>query len=95
MHGEIDGGTSNGSIRFNGTFDGGSESKLRTSNASITVTVGEHANVRVDAETSNGDMDVEIPLDASTRRNERVVGDIGDGDATLKLRTSNRSITIR
>ena len=93
--GEIDGATSNGRIEFSGTLEDDSENKLRTSKGSITINVGEDANVRVDAETSNGDVNVEIPLDAATIEDDRVVGDIGDGDATLQLRTSNGSVTIR
>ena len=95
VHGEIDGATSNGRIVFSGTFEAESSNSLRTSNGSIRINVGEHANVHVDAETSNGDVDVEIPLDAETRQDDRVVGDIGDGSASLRLRTSNGSITIR
>ena len=34
-------------------------------------------------------------LDAATLRDDRVVGDIGDGSTPLRLRTSNGSITIR
>ena len=94
-HGEIDGRTSNGPIEFSGSFDDGSTNSLRTSNGNITINVGEQANVHIDAETNNGDVDVEIPLDAATLSDGRVVGDIGDGSASLRLRTSNGSITIR
>ena len=95
VHGGIDGRTSNGRIEFSGSFNDGSTNSLRTSNGSITINVGEQANVHIDAETNNGDVDVEIPLDAATLSDERVIGDIGDGSASLRLRTSNGSITIR
>ena len=55
----------------------------------------EQANVHIDAETNNGDVHVEIPLDVATLRDKRVVGDIGSGSASLRLRTSNGSITVR
>ena len=95
VHGEIDGRSSNGRIEFSGSFEAGSTNSLSTSNESITIDVGEQANVHIDAETSNGDVDVDIPLDAATLRDERVVGDIDDGSASLRLRTSNGSITVR
>ena len=92
---EIDGATSNGRIEFSGAFDADSTNSLKSSNGSITVNVGEDANLRVDAETSNGDVDVDFPLDNATIKDDRVMGDIGDGSATLRLRTSNGSITVR
>jgi len=95
VHGEIDARTNTGPIEFSGSFDDGSTNSLRTFTGGITINVGEQANVHIDAEATNGEVDIKIPLDAATMSDERVVGDIGDGGASLRLRTTNGSITIR
>lgn len=95
LTGTIDARTSNGSISFSGSLAAGTEHELRTSNGSITVEVGPEANLRVDASTSNGDIAAEFPLVVERVSDDVLKGTIGDGSGSLRLSTSNGSITIR
>ena len=87
--------TSNGQIRFDGELEPGSDNSFTTSNGSIAASLGADPDVRVSADTSNGSIRCMQHLNAvDTHSKRRLVGTIGDGQASLKLRTSNGSITI-
>ena len=87
--------TSNGRIRFEGELEPGSGSSFKTSNGSIVASLGTEPDVRLDAATSNGSIRCLRQLDSvDTDSKRRVEGTIGGGRASLRLRTSNGSITI-
>ena len=87
--------TSNGRIRFDGELEAGSCNSFKTSNGSIVASLGTEPDVRLSAATSNGSIRCLQHLDSvDTDTKRRVEGTMGDGQASLKLRTSNGSITI-
>ena len=88
--------TSNGSVRFQGELAGQSYNRFETSNGNIIVALeGEPPSVRLEASTSNGGIELErgvmVEGDLGT---DRLRGVMGDGDASLELRTSNGTIRI-
>lgn len=87
--------TSNGRIEFDGELTVGTSTELMTSNGVIDVFIGEEANVRLDAETTNGVIDIPYQLDNAVVSEEHVEGTLGTGESTLILRTSNGDINIR
>ncbi len=88
--------TSNGRIEFAGELLPGTNNEMRTSNGSVDVTLRGTPSVEVDASTSNGDVASSIPLlTRSTGDDENLKGAIGDGEASLVIRTSNGSVNIK
>jgi DUF4097 and DUF4098 domain-containing protein YvlB len=93
--GEFDIQTSNGSISFNGNMTAGGSNRLVTSNGNVDVKLLGTPSVVLDAETSNGDVSSELPILATVTKKDRLVGEIGEGEADLYIRTSNGSVNIR
>ena len=89
--------TSNGTIRFNGTLVSGSENEMSTSNGSVTVDLPADAGIELDASTSNGSVSSDLPITIGPGGSgqNHLEGTIGDGGASLQVRTSNGSIRIR
>ncbi|MFW6195000.1 MAG: DUF4097 family beta strand repeat-containing protein, partial [Chloroflexota bacterium] len=86
--------TSNGTISFLGSLAAGGENALETSNGSVTVRLTGDPHIDLDAATSNGRVESELPIDAQTRERDRIVGRIGEGGTVLRIRTSNGSINL-
>ena len=87
--------TSNAQIRFDGEFYNGSENSFTTSNSAITASLGVDPDIRLCAATSNGTIRCLQPLSAiETQSRRRIEAVMGDGKSSLKLRTSNGSITV-
>ncbi len=93
--GEFDVQTSNGSISFSGNMTAGGSNRLVTSNGNVDVELLGIPSVVLDAETSNGDVSSELPILATVTKKDRLVGEIGEGEADLYIRTSNGSVNIR
>lgn len=94
--GQFSAETSNGRIEFSGVFDDGSNNNFSTSNGSIDIAFAvNEPSVALDARTSNGTVDSERPILATTTQKSRLVGKYGEGSANLVVRTSNGSIAIR
>ncbi len=87
--------TSNGSVSFSGELVPDGENEIRSSNGSIDVTLKGTPSVRFDASTSNGTVKTNQPFVATTTGDDHLAGTIGDGEATLEVRTSNGSITVQ
>jgi hypothetical protein len=87
--------TSNGAITLSGGLALGSENALRTSNGSVTVELLGTPSVRLDATTSNGEVRSGLPITATQTSSTRLEGTIGDGEASLMIRTSNGDVTVR
>ena len=89
--------TYNGGISFQGELARGTDNRFKTSNGNITTLFeGGPVSLRVDAETSNGDivMGSALSVASATRHKNRLAAVIGDGDTDLTLTTSNGSIYI-
>ena len=91
--GEFDVSTSNGSIDVR-ALEG--SATLHTSNGSVTVKVEGTPSLQINVSTSNGAVATTLPiLTTSTGDEGRLVGAIGEGEATLVIRTSNGSVRIQ
>ena len=87
--------TSNGGIDFDGELTPGGKNELTTSNSSVTVTLRGTPSVRLDARTGNGAITSALPIVATDTGDDHLSGDFGDGEAELKIRTSNGSVSIK
>ena len=95
MVGEVDASTSNGAISFEGSLIAGSDNRLESSNGRIEVELWAPISINLDASTSNGDIDCEVPILATTTKDDHLVGTIGDGEADLYIDTSNSDVIIK
>lgn len=66
-----------------------------TMNGSCEIVVPADASARVSASTMNGRISSELPMTISKSTRRSLRGDIGKGEATLKLDSMNGSLTIR
>ncbi len=87
---KIDARTSNGSISISGDLSEGSENSLKSSNGSITVSFESEP----DAKTSNDVVSTDIPILTTVMERTRLVGEYGDGSASLKAVISNGNVTF-
>lgn len=94
--GEVRGTTSGGSIRAILTAPVVGPVRLETSGGSIAVTAPESAAFDLDASTSGGGVQSELPVTTTgkTRRGE-LVGSVNGGGERVKLRTSGGSVRVR
>jgi DUF4097 and DUF4098 domain-containing protein YvlB len=95
VEGEFNVETSNGGISYSGNMTAGGSNRLVTSNGSVVVELQGNPSVVLDAETSNGDVTCDLPIQATVTSDERLVGKIGEGEADLYIRTSNGDVEIR
>jgi hypothetical protein len=96
VSGQVEAKTSNGPISYRGTLRPGSENELQTSNGSIEVSLVDTPGVEIDATTSNGQVSSSLPITIEgTVKDNALKGAIGDGGSTLKMTTSNGSISIK
>ncbi|MBN4064278.1 DUF4097 family beta strand repeat protein [Dehalococcoides mccartyi] len=95
VSGQFRADTSNGRIEFSGTLGSETDNVFTTSNGSINIVFETAPSVDLDAKTSNGTVDSELPILATTTQKSHLVGKYGTGSASLELRTSNGSINIR
>jgi len=86
----------NGDIRFQGELPPGSESTFNVGNGSVTVELMGSPSVALDLEAEQkGKVRCNLPVTVSEQSEYRLVGTIGNGEATLKVRTGTGNITIR
>jgi hypothetical protein len=94
----LDLNTSDGSITadvWKGSHMNGDWS-VRTSDGSITLRVAEDFAAFIDAWTSDGHIDLQLPVEVSGRiEGKRVRGKLRGGGSTLAVHTSDGSITLR
>jgi len=95
VKGEFDLETSNGRIYFRGELTAGGSNRLVTSNGSVDVELLGAPSVSLEATTSNGDITSELQMDATLVEDKHIVGTVGDGEADLRIRTSNGDVYIR
>lgn len=96
--GPVDLESSNGaiSVDYIGSLAPDAAIACETSNGRIDLRLPSTTAFSLDARTSNGRITNEFPLSIPTSDSDRrhVVGDVGDGGATVRLRTSNGSIVV-
>jgi hypothetical protein len=87
--------TSNGSIEFDGELTPGGNNDFDTSNGNITVKLRGKPSVNLDASTSNGSVESDLAITTESFGDNQIKGKIGDGEAELRVRTSNGSIRVK
>jgi DUF4097 and DUF4098 domain-containing protein YvlB len=94
--GDVDAETTNGGIKAElNEVTPGKSIRLETTNGRITVSVPKSIAVRVDASTTNGSVNTDLPVTTTEMRHHSLRGTInGGGNAEMRLRTTNGSINI-
>jgi len=92
--GEIDAATSNGEIKASIDMVPNGTNQLITSNGMVQVRLLGTPNVTLDASTRAANVTNSLPIDAETTQDDYLVGIIGDGSASLLIRTTNSDIII-
>ena len=89
--------TSNGSVNasLSGTRWEGQGLDVSTSNGSVRLNVPENYNARLVAGTSNGSISVGFPVLVQGRINRDIDTTLGSGGATIRVRTSNGSVSLQ
>ena len=84
----------NGAISIGGLKRACTPLSLRTTFAPIKVTLARDAGYDVDARTSYGSINTDVPITISRKGENNLSGTIGGGGCKLDLATSNGNITI-
>lgn len=85
----------NGKIDFQGELVAGSENSFSLGNGPVTVELLGTPSVALTLETPNGDVIRDLQITVQEMTDELLVGTIGDGEASLSVRTGNGDITIK
>lgn len=94
--GAIDASTSGGSIRAKFTQQPRGDSKMSTSGGGIVVSVAGNIAVDLDARTSGGDVETEIPITILGKKSDSSLeGKINGGGPKLVLRSSGGGIQLK
>ena len=94
IDGSVDVENQNGSISVSGLRRSCSPISLRTAFAPIKVAIPRDAGYDVDARTSYGSINTDVPITLTRKNENTLAGTIGNGGCKLDLATSNGSITI-
>jgi hypothetical protein len=94
--GDIDAETTNGGITAElFALNAGKPIRLETTNGGIHVRLPRNAALAVDAANTNGSIETDLPVQASSSgRKHALRGTINGGGSELRLRTTNGGITI-
>ena len=95
--GDVTADTSNGSITatLEGSKWDGAGLDIGTSNGSVRLSIPDGYNAHLIAGTSNGSINVGFPITVTGRINRDIDTTIGSGGPTIKVRTSNGSVSIQ
>lgn len=93
-------GSVTGSVAYTGEIQNGGSYNLNTNKGSIRMTIPVKSSFQMWATYGFGNFSTEIPIDITTENInpgpiKTIRGNLGNGDATLKLTTSNGSIAIK
>jgi DUF4097 and DUF4098 domain-containing protein YvlB len=94
--GDVDAETTNGGIKAELTdVNPGKSIRLETTNGRISVALPKSFAARIDASTTNGSVNTDLPVTTTETGHHALRGMInGGGSAELRLRTTNGSISI-
>ncbi len=94
--GAVDASTTNGSIEAELLrVAKGEPMRFETTNGRITVTVPRDFAAELDARTTNGGINTDLPVATTKVSSNRLYGTINGGGTPLRLRTTNGSIDIK
>ena len=95
----MDVSSNSGSIKYDGAFLGGGQYNFGTQNGSIMLTIPEESSCKVNASYGFGSFNTEIPMQNVVNppnvKVRNLSGVIGNGDATVTLRTYTGRIEIK
>ena len=95
-NGSVDAQTSGGSIKAQLSQQPRADSRLSTSGGGITISIAPGVSVDLDAHTSGGDVDTDIPVTLLGRQDDSSLqGKINGGGPKLILRSSGGNIHVR
>ena len=98
-HRQMDVSSNSGSIKYDGAFLGGGQYNFGTQNGSIMLTIPEESSCKVNASYGFGSFNTEIPMQNVVNppnvKIRNLSGVIGNGDATVTLRTYTGRIEIK
>lgn len=98
-HRQIEVNSISGTISFNGAFSNGGIYNFGTSNGSINLAIPTNSSCKVIAAYGYGGFNSELPIKKETETNtprvQKIIGTMGNGDATLNLTTSSGAIRIK
>lgn len=93
--GDIDAETTNGPVLAELAHVNPTKSvRLESTNGRVTVVLPKSLGAQLDASTTNGSIDTDLPVRAMERRSNTLRGTINGGGPQLRLRTTNGSISI-
>ena len=93
--GDVNVTTSDGSVDITSAPPMGNVT-VQNRNGTVTLTVPEHANFSVQAETRDGDVETDFPL-AHTEDNNvsKLTGSVGTGGALIRINTTQNDVSIK
>lgn len=93
----VEAGTINGDITYEGSASGGGRYRLTTHNGNITVGVPESANVTFAVRTYDGNFNSNLPVkgEGNARSGRRVMYTLGNGSAEFELESFSGNIRLR
>jgi DUF4097 and DUF4098 domain-containing protein YvlB len=97
LAGDVRLSTSNGAVQvaLSGSTWSGAGLEATTSNGSLRVDIPREYSAHVSARAGNGSIDIDRPITVTGRLGHDIETDLGKGGPTLRLRTSNGSLSIR
>ena len=95
--GNVTGRTTNGGVhvQLQGDRWEGEKLDVVTTNGGVKLRLPEDYSARLETGTVNGGVDVDFPITVRGRINRNVNATLGDGGATIRLRTTNGGVDIR
>lgn len=93
--GSFDLSNGNGKIVFQGELISGSENTFSIGNGPVTVELLGSPSVALDLETEDGEVKSDLPVTVQEKTKHRLVGTIGEGEASLNVRAGSGDITIK
>ena len=96
-HGRFDARTTNGTIKFQGSIEPGTDNRLSTTNGNIKVALDDNPSLKLTAATVNGRVRCEVPgfVASVEKRHKLLKGTVGAGEAELSAKTVNGSVAIQ
>jgi DUF4097 and DUF4098 domain-containing protein YvlB len=97
IQGSVEANSTNGSIEADVTMPDGGRIVMATTNGSIALKIPESTSAQVEMATTNGEVSSDVPIsitEGSLGRNS-VKGQMGGGNGTIKLTSTNGSISIK
>jgi len=96
LGGDVRGRTTNGglAVELHGKRWDGAGLDVQTTNGGVTLEVPESYSAELETSTVNGGINIDFPLTVQGRLNKSLRATLGDGGATLRVRTTNGGVHI-